>query len=251
MSCRLKYVNNWRPPAAPLSQNFENIYYSFRPNALAPIRALLPSLFFRAGKLSCSRKVSLMYQLTLQQFQVIDALSNGATFTDAAAQAGADRNTLADWRACDDFREALADAYYDRAALYRDRAIALADLAFEAIRKVLTDPKSSPSVLLRAATLIIDKITTPPQYREQKPADLPDMLAAMDAADRMHFAQQHQADAQECTTAPNAFQMHNDAQPEQPYRRPEPKIGRNELCPCGSGRKYKQCCLNKPLAASA
>ena len=23
------------------------------------------------------------------------------------------------------------------------------------------------------------------------------------------------------------------------------KIGRNELCPCGSGKKYKQCCLNK------
>jgi hypothetical protein len=24
-----------------------------------------------------------------------------------------------------------------------------------------------------------------------------------------------------------------------------PKIGRNDLCPCGSGRKYKKCCLNK------
>ena len=24
---------------------------------------------------------------------------------------------------------------------------------------------------------------------------------------------------------------------------PEPKIGRNETCPCGSGKKYKQCCL--------
>ena len=23
------------------------------------------------------------------------------------------------------------------------------------------------------------------------------------------------------------------------------KIGRNDPCPCGSGRKYKQCCLNK------
>lgn len=23
------------------------------------------------------------------------------------------------------------------------------------------------------------------------------------------------------------------------------KIGRNELCPCGSGKKYKQCCLKK------
>ncbi len=26
------------------------------------------------------------------------------------------------------------------------------------------------------------------------------------------------------------------------------KIGRNDPCPCGSGKKYKQCCLNKPLS---
>jgi uncharacterized protein len=26
------------------------------------------------------------------------------------------------------------------------------------------------------------------------------------------------------------------------HRRPEPKIGRNELCPCGSGKKFKKCC---------
>lgn len=27
---------------------------------------------------------------------------------------------------------------------------------------------------------------------------------------------------------------------------PEPKIGRNDPCPCGSGLKYKKCCLSKP-----
>lgn len=26
------------------------------------------------------------------------------------------------------------------------------------------------------------------------------------------------------------------------YRRPAPKIGRNDPCPCGSGKKYKKCC---------
>lgn len=25
----------------------------------------------------------------------------------------------------------------------------------------------------------------------------------------------------------------------------DPKIGRNASCPCGSGKKYKKCCLNK------
>ena len=29
-----------------------------------------------------------------------------------------------------------------------------------------------------------------------------------------------------------------------PYVREEPKIGRNELCSCGSGKKYKRCCIN-------
>ena len=31
----------------------------------------------------------------------------------------------------------------------------------------------------------------------------------------------------------------------QPIRRNNQKIGRNQLCPCGSGKKYKKCCLNR------
>lgn len=29
------------------------------------------------------------------------------------------------------------------------------------------------------------------------------------------------------------------------------KIGRNDLCPCGSGKKYKKCCIDKPLISKA
>lgn len=32
---------------------------------------------------------------------------------------------------------------------------------------------------------------------------------------------------------------------EQPFVRAGKKIGRNEPCPCGSGKKYKHCCMNK------
>ncbi|MDD5746113.1 MAG: SEC-C metal-binding domain-containing protein, partial [Candidatus Omnitrophica bacterium] len=33
------------------------------------------------------------------------------------------------------------------------------------------------------------------------------------------------------------------AQPEKkPYTRADEKVGRNDLCPCGSGKKYKKCC---------
>ena len=31
-----------------------------------------------------------------------------------------------------------------------------------------------------------------------------------------------------------------------PFKRKSAKIGRNKPCPCGSGKKYKKCCLNKP-----
>lgn len=28
----------------------------------------------------------------------------------------------------------------------------------------------------------------------------------------------------------------------QPHRRSAPRVGRNDLCPCGSGKKFKRCC---------
>lgn len=31
-----------------------------------------------------------------------------------------------------------------------------------------------------------------------------------------------------------------------PFTREEPKVGRNDPCPCGSGKKYKKCCAGKP-----
>ena len=32
------------------------------------------------------------------------------------------------------------------------------------------------------------------------------------------------------------------------YKRDGKKIGRNDPCPCGSGKKYKNCCMNKETA---
>ncbi len=41
--------------------------------------------------------------------------------------------------------------------------------------------------------------------------------------------------------APKPQATKGDSKPE-PVRRETPKIGRNDLCPCGSGKKYKNCC---------
>ncbi|MDB5589802.1 MAG: motif domain protein [Enterovirga sp.] len=34
-----------------------------------------------------------------------------------------------------------------------------------------------------------------------------------------------------------------EGEPEEPHRNPLREVGRNDLCPCGSGRKFKRCCL--------
>ena len=39
-----------------------------------------------------------------------------------------------------------------------------------------------------------------------------------------------------------AFQQAAEQLSQTPYQRESPKIGRNDPCPCGSGRKFKRCC---------
>jgi uncharacterized protein YecA (UPF0149 family) len=36
-----------------------------------------------------------------------------------------------------------------------------------------------------------------------------------------------------------------------PTRRAHRRVGRNDPCPCGSGRKFKRCCLWRSTAAPA
>jgi len=174
--------------------------------------------------------------LSPQQLQVIDALSEGMNSTDAAALAGVHRNTIANWRRNSlFFREALADAQYDRALLFRDKAEELLDLAFATLDNILSDPKAPSSVRLKAALFIIERATTPPPMKKPVPLDI----------EEIHVSRQE--------TVP---QVHKEAQsappaPVQTIRREGPKVGRNDACPCGSGQKYKRCCLNKPKAQAA
>ena len=42
-------------------------------------------------------------------------------------------------------------------------------------------------------------------------------------------------------TAAEPGEAEADAMPAQPFEREGAKIGRNDPCPCGSGKKYKQC----------
>ncbi|QDV75801.1 preprotein translocase subunit SecA [Botrimarina mediterranea] len=56
--------------------------------------------------------------------------------------------------------------------------------------------------------------------------------------------QEQQADPDDPT------QSQSDAKPE-PIRNRDQKVGRNDPCPCGSGKKYKQCCLRAGSGSAA
>src|ERR1019366_7401792 len=108
--------------------------------------------------------------ISSQQLQVIMTLSEGMNSTDAAAQAGVHRNTIANWRRNSlPLREMLAHAQYDRAMFFREKAEEMVDLAFETLDALLTDPKASASVRLKAAIFIIEMATTPTPPKEQVP----------------------------------------------------------------------------------
>jgi hypothetical protein len=44
------------------------------------------------------------------------------------------------------------------------------------------------------------------------------------------------------STPPSEQATYQPPEPAKPFVREEPKVGRNDPCPCGSGKKYKKCC---------
>ena len=168
--------------------------------------------------------------LTPTQEQVLAQLSAGITQTAAAAAAGIHRNTIGYWvRSSQNFREAHQQATYEKALYWREQAETLAAAALEAIRTLLTDPKTPATVRLRAAQSILDKAMTPPPPMPEtmhKNAQKPDLTPVESIEPKSTTEPQHSS-APSVSSAPSAS---------------SPKIGRNAQCPCGSGKKFKRCC---------
>jgi uncharacterized protein len=64
----------------------------------------------------------------------------------------------------------------------------------------------------------------------EKGTELIQWMGAGLARSYRHFARQRRDEA-----------LHVRA-PSDPVRRATPRVGRNEPCPCGSGKKFKRCC---------
>ena len=60
----------------------------------------------------------------------------------------------------------------------------------------------------------------------------------------IRLRQQEQAPLWEQRQTQMSF-SHGGEGESQPVKKDAKKVGRNEPCPCGSGKKYKKCCANK------
>ena len=80
------------------------------------------------------------------------------------------------------------------------------------------------------------------QVRTDDPAEIEARRRQEALAQKMEM---HHAEAESLTAEASMDESETSAPApaqEVPFKRAEKKVGRNEPCPCGSGKKYKQCC---------
>jgi hypothetical protein len=188
-------------------------------------------------------------RITPVQETVIAAITGGATMTAAAEAASIHRNTISYWRRTSlAFSEALSHAQYDKAIFVREEAETHVADAFAAIRAILTKPNASDTARLNAAKFIIEKASTPPPPKPQVIYQIQSCAFPKFVHSPAQSPETENVPEPAPPTPPEPQKpeiVHNSAQ-----SRP-PKVGRNDLCPCGSHLKFKRCCLGKPQLAAA
>lgn len=168
--------------------------------------------------------------LSATQQQVLALIAAGESARAAAAKAGVHRHTVANWLRLPQFRDSLAGVQWELALALRDQVQALTAQAFQTIRDILADPLAPASVRLKAALAILDRSAAPlPPAPEIAPAEL---------------APSPETVVQKCPT-PIENEPLTSEFPNEANRAAGPKSGRNRTCPCGSGLKFKRCCLRK------
>ena len=174
--------------------------------------------------------------ITIMQEKAIQLLLAGATVAAAARELGIDRTTIYAWhKSSPVFALACTSARSLQSQIIADSLQDLASAAIDTLRDILVSPDAPPSVRLRAAQSVLNACTNN-KHESQAPPSHP--LQELST----HFDTSDEKDAAAALTSP--------------FRRESPKTGRNELCPCSSGLKFKRCCgdpvrINQHQAAAA
>lgn len=178
--------------------------------------------------------------LTEQQRRIIARLASGWSIALAAKSERIHRNTIGYWRrTIPAFARELEFAAGEQRRCWQDEAVQAAPQAIQAIAECITDPKTSASVRFRAAAYIVNMATDPEQKALKPFSPPPARTEAVEPAPELAPA-----------PAPKEFvsqeaKIEKTAQNAQTPFRAAPKPGRNQTCPCGSGIKFKRCCIAK------
>jgi len=182
-----------------------------------------------------------MQYFTPSQVTVLQALAAGSTVTAAAAHASISRATIYNWLANPAFKQALAFAQQEYAITIQDRMQALSAKALDKLEALLDNPKSSPSVILKACLAILNRPRAPkPGWalpaasHEQCAETIAEATAQMDA-DRTALEDEEEYNRQ-------LTELYTKSPSPSASPAPRPATPRNAPCPCGSGLKFKRCC---------
>lgn len=126
-------------------------------------------------------------------------------------------------RSMDELKDSVQSASFEQ----RDPLVIYKMEAFNLFEKLIVEINEELTAYLAKGTLIFSDGTTLEQAREQR-MEMP----------RTQTNRQREEEDAARRAAATAGQ--SQAKP-QTVRNAEPKIGRNDACPCGSGKKYKQC----------
>lgn len=179
------------------------------------------------------------------QHRVLALLATGCSVTAAAKSCEIDRTTIHHWtRTNSAFALAAQDAALDAREAHRTAAFAHAEAAFNTLRQILDDEDAPASVRCKAALYILNTSKSVETERQlpQRPT-LPAPAATRPAT----------ASAAKTSATPQHSTQFNTFADIFARDKTPAQVGRNTPCPCGSGRKFKQCCLNstKPRAVAA
>ncbi len=223
---------------------------------------------------------SLSAVLNPVQVQVALSLASGASLSQAARSSGAGRTTIYTWlKENPAFSAAVEQAKAEYVSTLRDRVRQPSAKALDTLDAILDDPSLHASVRLKAALAVLNRPHFPDQgWHLPEKINQPEKEEALENLAQLEFSHRQVLYAKSVlantTTAANdspepaspasgrqtptvqsdslhrqtGTQPHTSGQKTQPVRS-TPRPGRNEPCPCGSGLKFKRCCLNKPQFA--
>jgi uncharacterized protein len=105
-------------------------------------------------------------------------------------------------------------------------------------KRIFTDEKEGLSITIPLVAGEMDPKWPKEPLTEEKSTEMLQMMLAGAGRAYRYF----KADRRAGGVSGGEDSEIGEYQYREPYVRAEPKVGRNEACPCGSGRKYKRCC---------